>query len=122
MTEVIDCLQFLHVGLILHHELPVACFCAGNIVRGRLPVLALGFVHQVLAKAIVIVRLANLDYIAHIHDLSVVGTITLPELRVFRVWVHVAREVDNAPLEKICESLIDRGNEWGRWIVLFEGF
>ena len=120
MTEVTDCLQFLSVRLILDHELPVACFCAGNIVRGRLPVLALGSVHQVLAKTVVIVRL-NLDYIAHIHDLSVVGTIILPENRLFRVWVHVTHEVDNAPLEEFCEILVDRGNEWGRWVILFEG-
>ena len=118
--EATDCLQVLHVRLILHHELLIACFCAGSIVRRRLPVLALGSIHRVIPKTISIVRLEKLGRTTHIHDLSIIGIIYGPESRVFGVRVYIACEVDNAVLEVFCEVLVDRGDKRGRWVVLFE--
>ena len=98
--------------LILHHELLIAFLCAGSITRRRLPALALSPVHQVIPKTIGTVRLDKLNRTAHIHDLSIIAIIDLPESRVFGIRVYIAREVDNAALEIFCEILIDCGDEW----------
>ena len=111
-------LQFLHSYLILHQELLPASLCAWNIVRRRLPVRARSPVHEVDARTVLVVRRGQLERTAHVHDLSVIGRVSLPRSRVFVVRVHVACEVDDGVLEEFREGGVDRGDEWRGGVVL----